>query len=173
MRLIAVYVSGAVAAPGVYNVPDGSRVDKAVAAAGGALEDADLNRINMAARLSDEDHIIVYRQGEAIPATVVAVGAATRTPGPGVPATTRPERAPTTPPSNQAAKPSPAVKINVNTATAIELEQIPGIGPALAQRIITDRETNGPFTSVEDLTRINGIKEGVLARLRPYVSVTP
>jgi competence protein ComEA len=178
--MISVYVSGAVVKPGVYSVPDGSRVESAVSAAGGPLPDADLDQINLAAKLTDEAHITVYHKGEApvADAGVLSLdGATPGSPTAQVQATPRPTRSQVaqTParPTNVPPKPTPRVKININTATAVELEQIPGIGPALAQRIITDRETNGPFKSVEDLTRVSGIKEGILAKLRNYVTVGP
>jgi competence protein ComEA len=172
-RLIAVYVSGAVAAPGVYTLPEDSRVQNAVAAAGGTLPEADLNRINLAAHLADEDHVIVYRQGEAAQPTEDAGAITARTPTMQTETSPRPQRTPIPLAPDQPSNVTPAVKININTATAVELEQIPGIGPALAQRIISDRQANGPFNSLQDLTRISGIKEGVLARLRPYVTVAP
>lgn len=178
--MIAVYISGAVVKPGVYSLPEGSRVESAVSAAGGTLPDADLDQINMAAKLSDEAHIIVYHNGEVPIADVGTPSVNSESAGSPTEqakATPRPTRSQVpqsaTRPPSVPPKPTPRVKININIATAVELEQIPGIGPALAQRIISDRETNGPFKSVEDLTRINGIKEGVLAKLRNYVTVGP
>jgi competence protein ComEA len=180
--IISVYISGAVVKPGVYTLPDGARVESAVAAAGGALPDADLDEINLAERLSDEAHIIVYHKGEAPTVNEGAVSGqgrsaspvSTGTPRAGRSQTPQTSRQPTTVGANvPAAKPTPSVKININTATAVELEQIPGIGPSLAQRIVADRERNGAYKTVEELTRISGIKEGVLAKLRNYVTVGP
>jgi competence protein ComEA len=163
VAMISVYVSGDVAKPGVYAMPDGSRVNDAVIAAGGALPDADLEQINLAQKLTDEQHISVFKIGDSARPTTTAGQAAsstTRQPGP-------------TSGTVAGAKTAPGTKINVNTATAQELELVPGIGPVTAQRIITDREQNGPFKSVDDLTRIPGIKAGILAKVRDYLTVGP
>jgi competence ComEA-like helix-hairpin-helix protein len=182
MALISVYVSGAVSRPGVYTLPLGSRIDSAVAAAGGALPDADLDGINLAEKLSDEAHVRVYRIGEVAAATQTTTSGAQTVPSQAPHSTSPTARQagsqPTTPPrqagtTTPATKPTPSVKINLNTATAEDLQQIPGIGPVIAQRIIADRKANGPYRSVEDLMRISGIKEGILARLRNYVTVGP
>jgi competence protein ComEA len=162
---IWVYVSGAVAKPGVYNLPEGARVDAALSAAGGALPDADLDALNLAQRLLDEDHIAVPRKGEASAS-----------------ATDQPIQRPTRPPVSQqtGGQPRPTSaglldgkKLNINTATAAELEQLPGIGPALAQKILDDRQQNGPLSSTDDLTRIPGIKGGILSKIEPYIMVGP
>jgi competence protein ComEA len=157
-----------------------------VAAAGGANPDADLERINLAQKLVDGDHITIYRIGEIAPTAAPAIAgtpvgqadsspaAPTTQPETPLPAQTPRAGRPSGPsvPSG-AAKPTPGVKININTAGAADLEQIPGIGPALAQRIVADREQNGPFKSVDDLARISGIKAGIIARLRDYVTTGP
>lgn len=150
---IVVYVSGAVLKPGIFALPAGSRVGDAVEAAGGGTADADMERINLAARLSDEAHVSVPRKGEA-QASQEAVGIRFATP------------------SAQAARAGESPRIvDVNTANAVELEELPGIGPALAARIIAYREANGPYKSVEDLLGVPGIKEGILAKIRDLVSV--
>ncbi len=163
-QMIAVYVSGDVAKPGVYTLPEGSRVNDALAAAGGALPDADLEQINLAQKLADADHISVLKVGEPARATTSAV----QTTGP---SPTSPAGAP--PGAGASTKGTPGTKINLNTATAQELELVPGIGPVTAQRIITDREQNGPYTSVDNLTRVPGIKAGILAKIRDYLTVGP
>jgi len=179
---ISVYVSGDVARPGVYSVPEGSRVVSAVTAAGGANPDADLEQINLAQKLSDGDHITVYRKGEVAPTptasnpSVTAGTSETNPSGATTPTAGAPAPTQTTGSSSGqsgAAKPTPGVKINLNTATAADLEQLPGIGPSLAQRIIADRTQNGPFKSLDDLARISGIKAGIIARIRDYVTVGP
>jgi competence protein ComEA len=162
--MIAVYVSGDVAKPGVYTLPEGSRVNDAVAAAGGALPDADLEQINLAQKLADADHISVLKLGEtARPTTsVIQTTGPSPTPKAGAP-----------PAVGASTKGTPGTKINLNTATAQALELVPGIGPVTAQRIITDREQNGPYTSVDNLTRVPGIKAGILAKIRDYLTVGP
>lgn len=151
---IAVYVSGAVASPGVYTLTDGSRIADAVEAAGGAMDDADLDRINLAARVSDEEHIVVPEVGVEPQVTLVT---------------------PTTvEQSSRATRETPdGMKLDLNGATAAELEELPGIGPVLASRIVEDRDLNGEFKSVEDLARVSGIKEGILAQVRGYLVVRP
>ncbi|MEP6776693.1 MAG: ComEA family DNA-binding protein, partial [Chloroflexota bacterium] len=69
-------------------------------------------------------------------------------------------------------KAPPASPININTATAEQLQTLPSIGPSTAARIIADREQNGPFRSIEDLTRITGIKEGIMSKIRAYITVS-
>lgn len=171
VETLAVYVSGAVKAPGVYTLAVGARVGDAIAAAGGPLPEADMERINLAARVADEDHISVLRKGEATQPVAGQPPTARpqRTPSP-KPATPPP---PTTPPEESTAqvKPPVAAKINVNTATAAELETLPGVGPVLAQRIMAYRERYGPFKAIEDLMKVPGIKEAMLRRLQDYVTV--
>lgn len=132
---LLVHVVGQVATPGLVELPTGSRVADALDAAGGALPDADLTALNLAAPVQD--------------------GAQVRVPAPG-------EQAPTPAQGSDAA----AGLIDVNRASATELEQLPGVGPVLAARIVADREENGPFGSVDDLERVSGIGPSVLATLR-------
>jgi competence protein ComEA len=143
---IVVAVDGAVATPGVYGLPGGARVQDALRVAGGTTRDADLALVNPAARLRDEDRLVV-------PTRRPAVGA--HTPGDGSP--------------TEAA--AAAGKININTASAAELDTLPRIGPVLAQRIIDDRERNGPFRSVDELARVTGISPAMVEDLRPYLTV--
>ncbi|MEA2573506.1 MAG: competence protein ComEA [Chloroflexia bacterium] len=159
-QAIVVYVSGEVTAPGVYTLPVGSRVADAVAAAGGFSDQANQEGINLAARLSDEQHISIPRVG----ATVVATTPDT------VGATVEAKNTPSVTPTHANA---PAGKVNINTATAKELEALPGIGTVLAERIVVEREANGPFKTVDDLMRVPGIKEGIMSQLRDLVTVGP
>ncbi len=166
-QTLVVYVSGEVLSPGVYTLPAGSRVAAAVAAAGGFTAQANREGINLAARVGDEQHISVPRTGEPLEATGDAtIGDATRaggkSNGSGVPTPVQPTVGHTSP-----------LKVNINTATAQELEELPGIGEVLAQRIVADREANGPFKTVDDLARVPGIKEGVMSQLRDLVTVGP
>jgi len=140
-------VAGAVAQPGVYLLAPGSIVADAIAAAGGAAPDADLDRINKAIELQDGAQVYVPRANQEPPAVVEPV----------VPAT----------PGASRSGIQIALSVDLNTATAEELESLPGIGPALAGRIIEGR----PYGGVEDLLRVDGIGEGILAKVRDYVTV--
>lgn len=148
---LVVHVDGAVAAPGVYELPAGSRADDAVRAAGGLAEGADTSALNLAAPVSDGEKVHVPREGEDAPAATSptssgeAAGAAT----------------------GAAAQPL----VNINTASAEELDVLPGVGPATAVAIVEDREANGPFSSPEDLMRVSGIGEKKYARLEAMICV--
>jgi competence protein ComEA len=143
---VIVYVSGAVSAPDVYVLPLDARIKDLVLAAGGMTADADPERINLAERLKDSEHIHVPRQGEAPPEQA------------GVADTTVTAQSDT---------------IDLNTANASDLDGLPGIGQAFADRIIEYRTTNGPFTSVEDLQKVKGIGAALFAKIAPLVSVGP
>ncbi|MFN3763823.1 MAG: helix-hairpin-helix domain-containing protein [Anaerolineae bacterium] len=145
---LRVYVSGAVQAPEVYLLPPGSLVRDAVRAAGGPTADADLDRINLARELQDQQHVYVPRRGEENLIPPISEG---------VPAPTAPAR----------------LRININTATAEELQQLPRVGPGLAQRIVAYREMYGPFKAPEDLMRVSGIGESIFAAIRDYITVGP
>jgi competence protein ComEA len=159
-QALVVYVSGEVVTPGVYTLPLGSRVADAVAASGGFTDKANREGINLAARVGDEQHISVPRLGETTGAQV------SNTPG----GTSEAGGITTGEPTAVVAAPG---KININTASAGQLVELPGIGEVLAQRIITEREANGPFKSVDDLVRVPGIKEGIIAQLRDFATVGP
>ena len=152
---VAVYVSGAVGAPGVYDLPSDARADDALTAAGGASPDADLERVNLAKRVSDGEHIRVPRRGDP-----TAPAAPTNR----LPPTYAQPGGETSP-----QPPQPAGKIDVNSADAARLETLPGIGPARARAIIEHRQANGPFASVDALTEVRGIGEGILDSIRDLI----
>ncbi len=151
---IVVHAAGAVAAPGLYRLADGARVDDVVIAAGGPAPDAQLERLNLAAPVADGERVYVPRVGEEVPADI-ATGAPLTGAGAG------PEAA-------ADAAPSP---VDLNTATAAELDTLPGVGPATAAAIISYREANGGFRSVEELLDVRGIGDVKLAELRDLVTV--
>jgi competence protein ComEA len=153
---IVVDVVGAVRAPGVVILPVDARVVDAIRAAGGAAAGADLVRLNLAAKLADGARVAVPRFGEPPPAIDPGAVTGSVDPGAGVPGV------------EGATDGGP---VNVNSASADELEELPGIGPTLAAAIVEDRERNGPFTSVDDLNRVPGIGEGRLAPIRDLVTV--
>ena len=133
-----VHVSGAVADPGLYRLAAGARVFDAVAAAGGLVEGADAEAVNLARPVTDGEQVRVPLVGETPAATE-----GTRADG----------------------------RVDLNTADAAALDELPRIGPAIAERIIAWREANGRFTSVDDLLAVPGIGEKMLAALRDLVIV--
>ena len=157
---IVVDVDGAVAHPGLYKLPADSRVQAALAAAGGLSPQADVHRINRAAKLHDGQKLYVLSQGESTPPLPASSGqgcegqactsaeggvAGSDTEGQGL--------------------------VNINTANATQLTQLPGVGPAIAQKIIDYRTANGPFTSVDDLTKVPGIGAAKLAQIKSHARV--
>lgn len=147
---IQVYVSGAVARPGVYALSWDSRVEQAIAAAGGGTAEADLLRVNLAQRVHDEQQIYVPHKSEAV--TPILPTPVQRTTNAGV--------------SSSSGK-----KININTASATELEALPGIGPVLAQRIVDYRQASGPFRKPEDIKDVKGIGDSTFERIKELIIV--
>jgi competence protein ComEA len=139
---VVVHVAGAVVSPGVYRLSDGARTIDAISAAGGGRGDADLARVNLAARLSDGLRVYVPAVGET--ATPVVGGA--------------------TDPAEQG-------PINLNEATADQLDDLPGIGPATATAIVAYRRDHGPFSSIEQLLDVRGIGPSKLEQIRSMVVV--
>lgn len=154
---VLVHVVGAVNNPGVFRLGEGSRIHQAVEAAGGAAPTAQLAALNMAAPVSDGMQIVVPTQEQAArPKDFPAVGA----PVDGAPADGAPAQSMTSAP------------VNINAATAADLDALPGIGPVLAQRIVDWRTDHGPFSSVDALDAVSGIGAKVLENLRNLVSVS-
>jgi competence protein ComEA len=140
---VLVHVAGSVVAPGVYELLPGARVRDAVVAAGGPTEGADQDALNLAAPVVDGTRIYVPAVGEDLPDLLdLGAGPMSVPPGP----------------------------IDVNRATASELEELPGVGPATASAIVTERERNGPFASVDELERVPGIGPAKLDALRGLVT---
>jgi competence protein ComEA len=146
---LVVHVVGAVVAPGVVRVPAGARVLDAVASAGGAAADADLARVNLAAKLADGQRVVVPRVGELSPPAAVEGGGG------------QPVEAAAT----------PGAPVDLNRATAAELDALPGVGPATAAAIIAYRAQHGPFPTVDALGDVKGIGSAKLEQLRPLVTV--
>ena len=153
---VVVHVTGAVSRPGVVTLPPGSRVTDAINAVGGASTDADTEQLNLARVLTDGEQIWVPRIGEVLPDPAPQPGGAA-TPSVG----TAPGK------TNGGASGT----VNINTASASELEKLPGIGPALAQRIVEYRDSHGPFASVDSLTDVPGIGKAKLEGLREQATV--
>jgi competence protein ComEA len=147
---VVVHVAGAVRAPGVVTLPAGARVVDAVEAAGGPRPRADLDRLNLAAVLTDGQRVLVARRGDP-PTPPLPGDATTSAPAPAPGAALAP--------------------VDVNTAGIAELEALPGIGPALARAIVEERARRGGFASVDELLAVPGIGDARLADLRPHVTV--
>ena len=143
--LITVDVKGAVKAPGIYDLPAGSRINDAVQKAGGLTEQADAKAINLAQKISDETLVYVPTQGEEVssqPASSSTGGASNK-----------------------------EKKVNLNKASLDELKQVTGLGGKRAQDIINHRESNGKFKSVDDLKKISGFGAKTIEKLKDYVTV--
>lgn len=154
--VVVVHVLGAVVEPGIVELPLGSRVVDAIAAARGPTDDADVAGVNLARVVADGEQLVVPRVGE-VPAPAAAgvegaggAGGAGGSGGSGVDSEGR---------------------VNINTANATALETLAGVGPALAARIIAWREQNGPFRSVDELTAVSGIGPSTLDGMRDQVTL--
>lgn len=162
---ILVHVLGSVVRPGVYELAEGSRAVDAVALAGGFAEGAEQASLNLARPLVDGEQLRVLAVGEAPPAVAGAPDPGAQGGPAGSAVSGAPGRAP------GSAGGSPGTLINLNSATALDLDTLPRIGPAMAGRIIAWRDENGPFASVDDLLQITGIGDKTFESLRPLVTV--
>jgi competence protein ComEA len=143
--VVVVQAAGAVQQPGLYRLATGSRVDDLVHAAGGLASDADPDRVNLAALLTDGEKVYIPRVGEAVPVDPGGGGGTASSGG--------------------------SQPIDLNTASIAELDTLPGVGPATAQAIIDYRTEHGRFQSVDDLLNVRGIGTTKLEELRPLVRV--
>ena len=141
VKLLVIDVAGAVRRPGLYRLRPGSRIDDAIAAAGGVTAKAQLDAVNLAAPVADGEQVVVPARG--------AVGSSAA--------------------SAPAAGSSPSAPLDLNTATAEQLDSLPGIGPVTAQKILDFRQQHGAFHSVAELEGVPGIGPGRLAQLKGLV----
>ena len=141
---VTVHVAGAVVNPGVYDLPHGSIVSEAIEEAGGTLESAAIDWINLAETLSDGQQITVPVLQESDEQINLPI------------------------PESKTLTTDP---LNINTATAPELEMLPGIGPSLAQKIVDYRDRNGPFQKTEHLTRVSGIGPAKFEQIQDLICV--
>jgi competence protein ComEA len=148
---VVVEMRGEIAAPGVYELSPGARLQDAIVAAGGLTEEADLSTVNLARRLRDGELIMILAL--PIPGSTPMVPLAD---------------------AGQAAQSDESrVRININTATAQELEALPGVGEVIATRIVAYREQNGPFRSADDLIHVEGISDRAIDNIRELVTTVP
>lgn len=145
---IVVHVAGAVQSPGVYRLSRGARVENAIEVAGGATENADIHKLNLAAKVSDGQRINVPGSRQLPPPAVD-----TKQPLSGSPA-------------SHSAISNQTLLVDPNVATFEQLQTLPRIGPVMARRIIEYRETNGSFSNVDDLVKVRGIGGKTLEQMR-------
>lgn len=158
---LRVYISGEVVAPDVYILPPQSIIKDLLLAAGGATQKADLDIVNQAEELKDQQHIHIPAKEEARPTPPVSSGGK--------------DPQPTSGPDTQSSPIEPDAPsgriININTAKTTELELLPGIGPSFAKRIVEYRETNGNFNAIEDITGVKGIGPATFEKLKDHITV--
>ncbi|MBT2554911.1 helix-hairpin-helix domain-containing protein [Arthrobacter sp. ISL-5] len=157
---VVVHVAGAVKKAGIVELPRNSRVHQAIAAAGGATPAADLNRLNLASVLEDGQKIYVPGRGEAAPPEAPADALPGAGAGPGSSGDV-----------GGGGGSAPGGKVNLNTAGAEELAELPKVGPVLAQRIVDWRTEHGPFKTAEEVDAVDGVGPKMLETLLPLVTV--
>ena len=155
-QFLTVHIAGAVKSPGVYRLRQGARVNDGVHAAGGATTTADLDSVNLATLLNEGEQIYIPKRGEK-PRTI----------------TTRPQLSVGGAVSDGVISGGDVATrlININLASATELEQLPGVGPATAKAIVAYREKYGAFNTLEDLLKVRGIGPAKLSEILPRASV--
>ena len=152
---VTVYISGAVKTEGVVTMSSEDRLSDAIKVMGGIVEDADMNAINLAEKLVDGKHYVIPKQGEQIPVDVNAGGGSTSG---------------ATQTAGENAQGQGGL-VNINTATLEQLDTLPGVGEATANKIITYREDNGGFKSIEDLKNVKGIGDKKFEDMKSSICV--
>ncbi|MFZ3071471.1 MAG: ComEA family DNA-binding protein [Anaerolineaceae bacterium] len=145
--LIQVHVAGAVSQPGVYSFPPGARNQDAINAAGGSTADADLERLNLSAFLTDGERLYIPIKGQPIPTDETSRSSTVDQSATGL--------------------------VNINTANVNELMTLPGIGSSKADAILIYRTDHGPFTQIEELLDVPGIGSAILEDIRPLITLGP
>ncbi|KAF0207414.1 MAG: helix-hairpin-helix domain-containing protein [Actinomycetota bacterium] len=150
VAVVVVHVVGAVQTPGLYTLPGGSRVGDALTAAGGVTPEAAGESVNLARVLADGEQVFLPTKKQVAAGVVAPPGAVGASTGGGTTA---------------------GGKIDLNRATAADLDTLPGVGPSTAKKIVDDRTKNGPFKKIEDLMRVTGIGQKKFESLRDLVTV--
>jgi competence protein ComEA len=158
-KQMKVYITGAIAKPGVYSLNEGSRVEDIIKIAGGLLANADTGNINLAETLKDGRKIVIPEKKEIPNTSVVPTGAGAVAP------------APTSTSTSTVSSKNSEGKFNVNTATEEELKTVPGIGDATAKKIIDFREKSGDFSIFEDLKKIGRVGDKTIEKWKEYLDV--
>lgn len=175
--LLYVHVAGAVKSPSLYQLPPNSRVWHAIKAAGGATSKADLDAINLAEKIHDGEKIYVPAKSAARPVAAAApastdavapVPVMSKASAPSVSHKTSGAKAGVSGKPGKLMSPAQGM-VDLNTASAEQLEELPGIGPAMAARILAYRQQAGGFQKTEDLMSVGGIGEKKYARIAPFV----
>lgn len=161
---VVVYVCGAVVSPGVFELEEGARIQDAILAAGGFSDDAATESLNLASLVEDGEQIDVPTLEELEEAEAAGIELTTTTTGSSASDSSDSS-------SDDSSSSSSTGLININTATAEELEELPGIGEVTAANIVADREENGPFSSIEDITRVSGIGDAKYAAIADLICV--
>ena len=150
---ILVHVSGCVKEEKIVSLPDGSRINDAIEAAGGLTKDADLSNVNLAYILEDGEKIYIPKKGEElseISSSLIVNNSSN---------------------SSNNSSLSKSTKVNINKATQSELETSPGIGPSTALKIVTYRNENGKFKSIEDIKNVSGIGDAKYEKMKDYITI--
>jgi len=163
---LSIHVAGKVKKPGLYEVAFGSRVKDAIQAAGGALPNADLESINLAEKLEDGEQVYIAQVGKIKPPAVSVIrgGKSAKPTGESGKSSARSSG------PKKLSKPGEGT-VSINSAGLDELQRLPGIGPAYAQRIIDYRIQHGRFQAVDELDEVKGIGPKKLEKLRPFVKL--
>lgn len=164
---VVVSIAGAVATPGLYELPGGSRVQHVLDAAGGVLPEADLAAVNPAVRLQDGEQIVIPAVAAVNDADIPVADPATPTGAPMAISSSVPDSV------SGAATGDEAATIDINSADQDDLEQLPGIGPAKAEAIVAYRDEHGPFETIDELAEVDGISEEMVDDLSPYIRAGP